>query len=339
MNTEAPVLPTGPGPGRASAPLPERVRRFPFPFPHEQYMYGVNVEPARRLIATAGGGWGDRVVEVDEFYLRDVSARRVVLDRDPTRAAQLPHMRPAVWGTLHHLLDELATTYPGQMSYERAGNQCRWVNRLQQLDLSFRFGDDESLPGGPLQFLSTQIQEDFALLDHREDALWLDAGVVTFAADWSMGFNVGLPFREIHGPVPRAAALGVVERAEQFMIGLQPGDPYRRTNWTMTVDRRLDTSTESYPEWARDRSLVVGDPALADRLHLRVEVQHLIKVPTTGALLFLIRTHLLSLRDLATVPAWRARFGEVLRTLPDDLAQYKGIARYKDAATSWLLEG
>ncbi|MEX5262163.1 DUF3445 domain-containing protein [Kocuria sp. CPCC 205263] len=321
------------------ASLPERVRRFPFPFPHDQYMYSVNVEPARRLSPTAGGGWGDRIVEVDEFYLRDISARRVVLDRDPTRAAQMPHMRPGVWGTLHYLLGELAATYPEQMTYERTGDRCRWVNRLQQLDLSFEFGDDDSLPGGALRFISTQIQEDFALLDHREDALWLDAGVVSFAADWSMGFNVGLPFREIHGPVPRAAAMGIVERAEQFMINLQPGDPYRRTNWTMTVDRRLDTSTESYPEWARDRSLVGGDPALADRLHLRVEVQHLIKVPTTGALLFLIRTHLLSLRDLATVPAWRTRFGEVLRTLPEDLAEYKGIARFNDAAASWLLEG
>lgn len=318
--------------------LPEHVRRFPFPFPHDRYMYSVNVEPARKPIETAGGGWGDRILEVDRFYLTDTAVRRAVLDRDPSRAAQMPHMRAGVWGALNLVLTELAGTYPEHLAYERTGDRCRWTNRFQQLQTEFIFGQDESLPEGPLRFLSTQMQDDFALLNPREGALWLDAGVVTFSADWSMGFDVGLPFREIHGPVPRVAALGVIERAEQFMLNLQPGDPYRRTNWTMTVDRRLDTSTESYPEWAQDRSLVVTDPALPDRLHLRVEVQHLIKVPTTGDLLFLIRTHLLSLRELSAVPVWGRRFAEVLRTLPEDLADYKGIARYRNSAARWLEE-
>jgi dimethylamine monooxygenase subunit A len=318
--------------------LPERIRRFPFPFPHDRYMYSVNVEPARTVSATAAGGWGDRILEVDEFYRQDTAARQEVLDRDPSRAAQMPHLRSGVWGALHWVLTELSETYPTLMSYARTGGRCRWTNRLHQLETDFTFGDDDSLPEGPLRFLSAQVQDDLALLNPREGALWLDAGVVTFAADWSMGFDVGLPFREIHGPVPRAAALGVIDRAERFLLNLQPGEPYRRTNWTMTVDRRLDTSTESYPDWALDRSLVVADPALPDRLHLRVEVQHLVKVPTTGDLLFLIRTHLLSLRELSAVPAWRTRLAEVLRTLPQDLADYKGIARYRKAAADWLQE-
>ena len=318
--------------------LPEHVRRFPFPFPHDRYMYSVNVEPGRKPSQTAAGRWGERILEVDGFYLQDLEARAAVLDRDPSRAAQMSHMRPGVWGALHLVLTELAATYPEWMAYERHGDRCRWTNRLQQLQTDFIVGADYSLPEGPLRFLSTQVQDDFALLNLREGALWLDAGVVTFAADWSMGFDVGLPFSEIHGPVPRAADLGVIDRAEQFLLNLQPGDPYRRTNWTMTVDRRMDTSTESYPEWAQDRSLVATDPALPDRLHLRVEVQHLIKVPTTGDLLFLVRTHLLSLRELAAVPAWGRRLAEVLRTLPEDLADYKGIARYRDAAARWLQE-
>lgn len=120
---------------------------------------------------------------------------------------------------------------------------------------------------------------------------------------------------------------------------LQPGEKYRRTNWTMTVDRRLDTSTETYPQWAGDRSTVAADPDLPDRLHLRVEVQHLIRLPHSGAVLFLVRTHLLSLTDIALVPAWRERLGRVLAELPEDMAGYKGISRYRHAASAWLLAG
>jgi dimethylamine monooxygenase subunit A len=84
---------------------------------------------------------------------------------------------------------------------------------------------------------------------------------------------------------------------------------------------------------------VTNDPALPDRLHLRVEVQHLLRLPRSGAILFLVRTHLLPLAELATVPAWRERLGKVLADLPEDLAEYKGISRYRQAAASWLLAG
>ncbi|SEG53898.1 Protein of unknown function [Thermomonospora echinospora] len=105
----------------------------------------------------------------------------------------------------------------------------------------------------------------------------------------------------------------------------------------MTVGRRLGTSTETYPEWGADRRLLdVDDPALGDRLHLRVEVQHLLRLAPSGAILFLIRTYLLSLTDLARVPEWRRRFAAVLAGLPEDLVDYKGLSHYRDAAVRWL---
>jgi hypothetical protein len=107
----------------------------------------------------------------------------------------------------------------------------------------------------------------------------------------------------------------------------------------MSVDRRLDTSTETYAEWGRDRRLVVEDPALPDRLHLRVEVQHLIRLGVSNAICFLVRTYLISLRELATVPEWRERFAAVLAELPDDMADYKGLTRFRGAAVDWLKAG
>ncbi|MGY1685773.1 heme-dependent oxidative N-demethylase family protein [Geodermatophilus sp. SYSU D00867] len=319
--------------------LPPRVSRFPFPFPADAYRYATNVEPARRPVGTAAGTWGEHVIDVDDDYALELAVRRDVLAADPSRCAQLPHMRVAAWDALATLLAELAATRPDVMALHRRGDRWHWRNDLLGTSSSFVLGDDDSLPGGPLAFLGSQVQEDVVLLDQREGSLWADAGLVTFAADWSLGFDVGMRFLEVHGPVPRVHETGVVARAEQFLMRLQPGDAYRRTNWTMTVDRRLDTSTETYPEWGRERRLVVDDPALPDRLHLRVEVQHLLRLGVSNAVCFLIRTHLLSLRELAAVPEWRRRTAAVLTELPDDMAAYKGIERYRHAAAAWLAGG
>jgi dimethylamine monooxygenase subunit A len=84
---------------------------------------------------------------------------------------------------------------------------------------------------------------------------------------------------------------------------------------------------------------VVDNAALPDWLHLRVEVQHLLRLGVSGAVCFLIRTYLLSLRELATVPEWRRRFGAVLAELPEDMTEYKGISRFRSAAADWLVSG
>ncbi|WP_082945135.1 DUF3445 domain-containing protein [Mycobacterium sp. 852013-50091_SCH5140682] len=323
-----------------TATLPDRIRRFPFPYTGDKYRYSANVEPSRKLTETEAGGWGTTVVDVDEFYVEDLKLRAEVLQRDPSRINALPHMRPAVWDAITTLLPEMAEDNPDKMSWQRDGDHVRWRNTLLNLDIEFTIGDDASLPtGDPLDFLGSQIQDDIVFLEQRDKALWLDAGVVTFAADWSIGFDVGMSFTEIHGPVPRVKEEKIISRAQHFLMSLQPGESYRRTNWTMTIDRRLDTSTETYPNWAADRSTISTDPALPERVHLRVEVQQLIRLPRSGSILFLIRTYLLPLTDIAKVPAWRKRAGEVLAELPDDMAEYKGIIRYRKAASDWLLSG
>jgi hypothetical protein len=338
VTTTSPAF-IAPSPGLAAQSIGagERVRRLPFPFATDQYRYSANVEPAPGLVVTDGGHWGERVIDVDADYGPDIAERAGILRRDSSRCQALDHMRPAVWDVITTLLPIMAADYPHVMAFSRNGQDCSWRNDLQGLSIDFVIGDAASLGMDPLEFIGSQIQDDVAVLDERDGALWLDAGLVTFAADWCLGFDVGMRFTEIHGPVPRVHEQRIVSRAEQFLMRLQPGDTFRRTNWTLTVDRRLDTSTDTYSEWGKDRRLVVDDPALPDRVHLRVEVQHLIRLPTTGAILFLVRTYLVSLTEVATVPAWRERVGRVLRELPDDMAEYKGIDRFRHAAADWLL--
>jgi dimethylamine monooxygenase subunit A len=320
--------------------LTPRIAGFPFPFRADTYRYATNVEPARAPVETEAGGWGNGILDVDGEYTAELTERARVLAADPSRLTVLPHMRPACWDALLTCLQELAAQYPESMELRRDGAELVWRNDLLGVGQRFREGDDDTLPGGPLGFLGSQIQDDIVLLDQREGSLWADAGLVTFAADWSLRFDIGMRFLEVHGPVPRIHEEGIIGRAERFLMRLQPGQEFRRTNWSMSVDRRLDQSTEVYPEWGRDRRLVAEAPGpeLAERLHLRVEVQHLIRLGASGAIMFLIRTYLLSLAELAQVPAWRERFGRVLAELPEDMADYKGLARYRRTASEWLLD-
>jgi len=316
--------------------LPARIASFPFPFPTDAYRYSTNVERAVGPRLTAAGSWGEHVLHVDESYVSDSAECAALLVADPTRLQELPHMRPAAWDAMLYVMGELQRARPDAFALDRHGpDRWHWRNALLSIEQQFTFGDDATLPSSPLEFIAPQVQDDLVLLDQREDALWADAGVVTAAADWSMRFDVGMSFPEIHGPVPRVHPEGVIDRAHQFLMRLQPGEAYRRTNWTMTVGRRLDTATETYPEWGPDRRLVL-EQDLSSRLHLRVEVQHLVRLPSSGAVLFLIRTYLLPLEDLAQVPAWRDRFAAVLEELPEDMADYKGLTRFRSAAVAWL---
>ncbi|MGN2635637.1 heme-dependent oxidative N-demethylase family protein [Nocardia takedensis] len=322
----------------APAFTPEDVARYPFPLPGPRYRYSTNVEPSGGRVVTAAGGWGAHRVDVDRHYRRELDLRAGILAADPSRHAVLPHMRVAAWDALLFGLRELADAHPDRMRLTRSGPEYHWRNTELGIDQRFVFGEDATLPCDPLAYLCGQIQEDVVLLDQRDGALWADAGVVTFAADWSFGFDVGMSFLEIHGPVPRIHTERVIARAHEFLMRLEPGESYRRTNWTLTVDGRLDTGTETYPEWGRDRRTVAEGPLedVGDRLWLRTEVQHLIRLPYSGAVMFLIRTYLLPFRAVATVPEWAERLASVLADLPADMAEYKGLARTRAPGLRWL---
>ena len=313
--------------------LPERVRRFPWPLEGDRYRYGVNVEPAPRAQRTAAGEWGGTVLDFDAAYEREIAERAAILDRDPGRHVELGHMRAASWDALLHLLSDAAATDPA-MTLRRCGDrEFHWENPRLGSSRRFRFGDEESLGEPPLRFAASQVPDDIVLLDEREGRLFADAGVVTFASNWSIRFVLGMSFAELHGPVPRDFADGAIPRAERFLLGLRPGECYRRQNWSSTIGHRLDASLETYDRWGAERAREVD---IGESLHLRVEVQHLVRLPMSGSILFLIRTYLLPMRELALVPSWRTQFATVLAELPDEMAEYKGYGEIRPALLEWL---
>src|SRR6185503_11268846 len=250
---------------------PHAIRRFPFPFHEDKYMYAVNIEPHTKGLP---GSAYEFEIDVDEHYIAECHDRALVLQEDPLRYQSLPHMMLAQWDLVELLMTSMAGDYPEHFALTRDGDHWHWINRPLGIDQRFVFGDAATLPYEPMEYITRQCQGDFCLVDQRNSNLWMDAGIVTTQADWSLDFDLGMNFMEWHGPVPLAHELGVFDRALKFLLNLQQGHPVRRLNWTMTINPRLDTSPEQYPFWGQDRGGVTLENA--GRLaHLRVELQAL----------------------------------------------------------------
>lgn len=310
----------------------EAILRFPFPFPEDAYMYSVNIEPHVRGGASPAF---ESVFDVDEHYVAECRERAIVLDEDPSRCKVLPHMMTAQWDTLELIMESFAADYPEEFSLTKNGTIWTWENRPLGLKQTFTFGDAATLPCEPFEYITRQAQGDFTLQDQREDNLFVDGGMVTTQADWSLEFNVGMNFHEWHGPVPLARQIGVFDRALKYLLRLQYGRPARRLNWTMTINPRLDTSPENYPLWGGDRTTITPQN-VAEKVHLRVELQPLFRLPRSNAILFGIRCYLISVADLAKVAKWGKRLHRVLRDLPPDLVDYKGLTRFRQMVVDYL---
>lgn len=311
---------------------PAGIARFPFPFPEDQYMYSVNIEPAN---AREPGSVYQHWFDIDEHYRSEMAERALVLEKDPRRYLVMPHMQLAAWDALQMFMEHLSEDYPEHFSLVRDGNRWHWHNRPLGLEQRFTFGDPASLPMEPLAFITRQVQGDIALLDQRDGDLFMDAGMITCPADWSLAFDAGMSFKQWHTPVPLAHELGVFDRALKYLLNLQVGHPVRRLNWTLTINPRMDTSPETFHEWGRDRNTVTPQNA-GDLVHLRVELQFMARLPRSNAMMFSIRTYLISLNELVTQPGWAQRLYRVLRDLPDPIADYKGMTAYREPLLQWL---
>lgn len=313
----------------------EAIERFPFPFSEDDYRYSVNMEPH-----TPKGGEGsayEKFLDIDEHYLSEMHERDLVLQEMPERCLAMPHMELACWDMIERCMLSLSQDYPEHFSLSRSGDQWHWQNQLLNIDDEFSFGDRSTLPLPPLEYMGRQLQGDFAILDQRDNDLFMDAGLITCPADWSLAFDAGMSFSEWHAPVPMAHKEGIFDRALKYLCAIPVGKPVRRLNWTMTINARMDTSPETYHNWGHERTSVTPEN-VAQKVYLRVELQVLDRMPRSNALMFSIRTYLMSLEDIVTNPVWAKRLHRVMKTLPPQLIDYKGLTRFHPTVVDYLAQ-
>jgi len=289
------------------------------------------VEPAGIVKETAAGSWGGTMFVVDDNYERSLDLRAEILERDPARFTTLPHMMPAQWDAMLYSMKRLAAEHPDVFSLDRHGEFWTWQNHRTDLVQTFRYGDAASLPFEPIEFIARQVQEDFLVMEVRDQQVQLDLVLVTFSAGWSPSFATGMNFQELHGVLPRVMKDGTVNRAEKFLATLEHEQTYRRNAWAFQVGAGLDRSRDALPEWAAESAAMLASLNSADleqvgrTLFLRSELSHFVRLPLTDAILYTIRPQIISLEDLASVPEWAQRVVDVIEEQPEDLARFRGL--------------
>lgn len=181
--------------------------------------------------------------------------------------------------------------------------------------------------GHPLEVAARRVHEDLVVMEKRDGAWVMTAGVVCFPTRWSPAEKIGRSMAAIHAPVPRYDDIATA--VDRLFDRLQPGRLAWRPNWSVVGDPslRLDVNDRQAP------AAMPSDPATD--LHLRVERQTIRRLEATpDALVFTVRVHRWPLgKVLAEID--RSLAAE-LRALPTDVAVYKNLDDWRHELAAYL---
>ena len=183
--------------------------------------------------------------------------------------------------------------------------------------------DPAMAPSEVARSLSRRWKPDFLLLSRNAaDQFRFVGGAVCFPSGWAPEEKLGLELESIHDPVPGLNGQ-LASRIQTFLGRLLPGTSFERFNWGVAaVPDRNHHPRRGLPRLNRGHPL--------SKAWLRLEHQSFHALPGTRGIVFLI--------DLSVHPADRIladretalRFVHQLRTMPPEVAGYKGLDGVRD---------
>jgi hypothetical protein len=186
------------------------------------------------------------------------------------------------------------------------------------------------LPGGDCIALAQHWEQDFMLLLPANGQPVFVAGAVCFSSSWAPSEKLGLPIQAIHEPVPTLnARLG--QRIAKFLAGIRPGQAWERLNWGLSGSPVLN----QHPALALPP---LSPPFTLDQVWLRREDQVLFRLPNTGALIFGIKVKNISVAEIAADPVGCAGLHNALKTMPEEIAAYKGLRNGREHLLNFLTQ-
>lgn len=176
------------------------------------------------------------------------------------------------------------------------------------------------------------VQEDFCLMAPGEGGYTLEAASLCFPSRWRLSEKLGQPMSIIHDPVPGFGDK-LARPVDRFFDHLGVDRPVWRVNWSLNDDptlfqpvRRQDLDTDE----------AVTAANAGERLFIRCERQTLRRLPSTGWILFTIKTYVDPIASLATRPDAATGLASAVRQLPEGTRRYKNIAPYQQALLAYL---
>jgi len=178
---------------------------------------------------------------------------------------------------------------------------------------------------------SLLVADDLAVLQpikshDGSEQLLLNAAVVCCPSRWMLSEKMGHNMLAIHEPVAKYAD-HVGAAVDTYFQRLTVEKPVWRSNWIIQDHPALfQPQIPSGP--------LVKTP---DELWIRMERQTLRRLPKTGGILFTIRGYQQPLPEYLSRSTQIAQnIRTMLERLPDDVAQYKSVLKYRPAIMNWI---
>ncbi len=166
-------------------------------------------------------------------------------------------------------------------------------------------------------------EADFLLMKPDAEGVFrLYGGCLCFPSHWDLRDKLGKPMADIHAPVPGLnETLG--RQIDGFLQRIKPGTSWERANWGLSRTPELNLHpSRKLPRL--DSTITIDD------VWFRLEQQSLVALPASGGILFGIKLVIIPMHEIKADPATRQGMIRALQTMPEPMAQYKGITTARD---------
>ncbi|OAP54275.1 hypothetical protein AYL99_11376 [Fonsecaea erecta] len=258
---------------------------------------------------------GIRKLNVDDWIIYD----NLFLDEHRRKFERLqdPEVRPVIFqcqdGTYEASKEALAiivqyitTRYPDMFQVD--GDYLQ----IPSLGESYRIR--EPFDRHPLEIAGLIVYEDvYVLQKGPDDIYYLKACFLSFPPGWHLRDRIGYPLFKMHQAVPHWKEK-LQKPMERFFLKLKEGGGVQRNN------QFIQTTPAIYHPAPLDDYPVCTS---IDQVHIRIELQSLMRMPETQALLFTIHPWVLPVKELAHEPGNLEKLWSHARSFPDSFSRYK----------------
>lgn len=177
--------------------------------------------------------------------------------------------------------------------------------------------------------LGRQWEPDFLLISVEPAGMVrLVGGCVCFPSSWSLEEKMGKPIEGIHAVVP-GLNQSIGPQIHNFLSKLRPGIAWLRSNWGVSASGEMN----QHPAINVPRLDEASD---LEQVWLRIERQALVSLPVNKGVLFGIRIEVHRLSDIRQQDSVARGLQRSLRTMPEAMANYKGLLQVRPKLISYL---
>lgn len=193
-----------------------------------------------------------------------------------------------------------------------------------------------------MKLLALNTEEDILIMlkddptDEDQEYI-LRASLTGLPAGFDPSHNYDEPISHIHKPVPQYKDR-LLSPMHRFFNKLKPSDLWQRGNWSIQTNNEF-FKLENHHGRSGDtiKELTRDDIDFENGCYLRCERQLLTRLPTSKAVIMLVRTYLTPVKQIKE-EGFGAELARGIESLPDDLAFYKRRGMWGRAVREFLIE-